>query len=181
VLGEKTDKELITSALDGSERAWMRLVQRYEKRLYNYALRMVGNQDDAMDLMQDVLMSVYRNLATFRGDAPFGAWVFRIAAFRCTDHFRKRRFQQEEYEDQADIGSDPLLSIESVRHNGDIVKLLHRLPPDQRQVVELKFFQNFTFEEIGGQLGISTNTAKTRLYAALKKLRNSPDIAAIAC
>ena len=170
MLGERTDEQLIAKALEGSERAWNRLVQRYEKRVYNYALRMVGHQDDAMDLMQDVFMSVYRNLGSFRGDAPFGAWLFRIAAFRCTDHFRKRRFQQEEYEDMEDVESDPLLTVESARHNGDIVRLLHRLSQEQRQVVELKFFQNFTFEEIGGQLGISTNTAKTRLYAALKKL-----------
>ncbi len=181
MLGERTDEQLIAKALEGSERAWNRLVQRYEKRVYNYALRMVGHQDDAMDLMQDVFMSVYRNLGSFRGDAPFGAWLFRIAAFRCTDHFRKRRFQQEEYEDMEDVESDPLLTVESARHNGDIVRLLHRLSQEQRQVVELKFFQNFTFEEIGGQLGISTNTAKTRLYAALKKLRTSADISAIAC
>jgi RNA polymerase sigma-70 factor (ECF subfamily) len=59
--------------------------------------------------------------------------------------------------------------------------MLASLPNEQRQVIELKFFQNFTFDEIAGQLGISSNTAKSRLYAALKKMRGSDTTTAIAC
>ena len=62
--GKTTDEQLIHKALAGSERAWFALVKRYEKRLYNYSLRMTGSPDDAMDVLQDVFMSVYRNLAT---------------------------------------------------------------------------------------------------------------------
>ena len=171
IFERKTDEELIRRALDGSDRAWSQLVKRYEKRLYNHALRMVGNPDDAMDLLQDVMLSVYRNLAGYRGDAPFPAWLFRIATFRCTDHLRRKRLPQSELSDVADTGLTPSTSLENIRSNTDIARLLAKLPTDQRQVVELKFFQNFTFEEIGGQLGISSNTAKSRLYAALKKMR----------
>ena len=183
MFGRKPDEQLIKAALGGSEGAWRTLVSRYEKRLYNHALRMVGNKEDALDLLQDVLLSIYRNLKNFRGDAPFAAWAFRITTFRCTDHLRKKRLATEEYEDQADRtpNNNPAITFESARSNSDIVQLLAMLPIDQRQVVELKLFQHFTFDEIASQLGVSSNTAKTRLYAALKKMRGSSEAQALAC
>lgn len=148
---------------------------------------MVGSRDDAMDLLQDVLLATFKNLASYRGEAPFGAWVFRIATFRCTDHLRKKRPIIASFDEQAgsefsnpmfineNSGNNPDSSYEKVRTNDDIVDLLASLPNDQRQVIELKFFQHFTFDEIGGQLGISSNTAKSRLYAALRKLRSTSE------
>lgn len=174
MFSRKTDQQLIQRAIAGNERAWLNLVKRYEKRLYNYALRMSGNQDDAMDIMQDVLMSVYRNLKNYRGDGEFPAWLFRIASFRCIDYFRRRQFHMSsedmELLDEA-RDNQPELNLTNAQSNRDMTRLMSRLPLEQRQVVELKYFQNFTFEEIGGQLGISSNTAKTRLYAALGKMK----------
>jgi RNA polymerase sigma-70 factor (ECF subfamily) len=171
-----SDEALIEHALGGSERAWLTLVKRYEKRLYNYALRMSGNPDDAMDILQDVLMSVYRNLNSFRGDSKFSSWLFRIASFRCTDYFRKasRDTWLTDHADtfeETDDRAHPENSVSLAQDNQGITRLMAALPPDQRQVIELKFFQHFTFDEIAGQLGISPNTAKTRLYAALAKMR----------
>lgn len=175
----RTDEELIKRALAGSERAWLTLVKRHEQRIYNYALRMSGSPDDAMDILQDVLMSVYRNLSSFRGDSRFSTWLFRIASFRCTDYFRKRNWQTASFDESLmpaddDIDNQPERSLSDAQDNDGIMHLMSRLSTDQRQVVELKFFQHFTFEEIAGQLGISPNTAKTRLYAALDKMRRSP-------
>jgi RNA polymerase sigma-70 factor (ECF subfamily) len=174
VFTRKTDDQLIKSAIAGSERAWLQLVKRYEKRVYNYALRMSGNKDDAMDIMQDVLMSVYRNLMSYRGEGEFLAWLFRIASFRCIDYFRRRQFHQstDDLELMESTGlHEPDINLASAQSNRDMVAFMACLPLDQRQVVELKYFQHFTFDEIGGQLGISSNTAKTRLYAALEKMK----------
>ena len=175
----KSDDKLIKSALAGSEQAWLTLVKRYEKRLFNYCLRMSGSRDDAMDILQDVLLSVYRNLKTYRGDGEFAAWLFRIASFRCIDYFRRRNFhtplEEIELPDESD-SNQPDLNISTAQSNKNIVRLMSRLPLDQRQVVELKYFQSFTFDEIGGQLGISANTAKTRLYAALGKMRKQSTV-----
>lgn len=171
----RTDEELIERALAGSERAWLSLVKRHEQRIYNYALRMSGSPDDAMDILQDVLMSVYRNLSSFRGDSRFSTWLFRIASFRCTDYFRKRNWETSSFDEglmaDDDTVNEPEQSLTDARDNDGIIRLMSGLSPDQRHVVELKFFQHFTFEEIAGQLGISPNTAKTRLYAALDKMR----------
>ncbi len=171
MFGKTTDEKLIQKALDGSERAWFTLLKRYEKRLYNYALRMTGSPDDAMDILQDILLSVYRNLASYRGDGVFAAWLFRIASFRCTDFYRKRgrQFASTDEVDVVDeFGADVADQVDS---NKGLTRLMGLLPNDQKHVVELKFFQHFTFDEISAQLGISSNTAKSRLYAALKKMR----------
>ena len=170
-----SDEKLVTRALAGSDGAWTALVKRYERRVYNYALRMVGHPDDALDLVQEVFLGVYRNLATYRGDGAFPAWLFRIAAFRCTDYLRRRRdvASLDDGEPAAEpcSGFDPVLTAMATDANRQVVRALATLPPAQRHVVELKFFQSCTFEEIGERLGISPNTAKTRLYSALRKLR----------
>jgi RNA polymerase sigma-70 factor (ECF subfamily) len=176
--GEATDDKLIARAVQGSARAWVKLVRRYERRIYNYALRMVGHPDDAADLMQEVFMGAYRNLPGYRGDGAFAAWLFRIAAFRCTDHLRRRRPHDEFQEADGTVVSpnDPEISLLATHANREITAALARLPAEQRHVVELKFFQGFTFEDIAGQLGVSANTAKTRLYTALKKLRTHEEL-----
>ncbi len=170
--GDASDETLARRALAGSDGAWTKLVRRYEGRIYNYALRMVGHPDDALDLMQEVFVGVYRNLSGYRGDGVFAAWLFRIASFRCTDYLRRHRrtepFDEATAPPSAD--GDPVEALMTTHANGRIAAALARLPAEQRHVVELKFFQQFTFEDIGGQLGISPNTAKTRLYSALRKL-----------
>lgn len=167
-----SDEKLVRRALAGSNGAWTALVKRYERRVYNYALRMVGHPEDALDLMQEVFLGVYRNLATYRGDGAFPAWLFRIAAFRSTDLLRRRR-DMAPYEDgeMPAADGDPVQATATAHANREIRAALATLPAEQRHVVELKFFQSFTFEDIAKQLGISPNTAKTRLYSALRKLR----------
>ena len=73
------DEALIAAALNGSAYAWEKLVKRYETQIFNYSVRLTGNSSDAMDLMQEVFLGVYRNLHRFRGDAKFSSWIFRIA------------------------------------------------------------------------------------------------------
>ena len=179
MLGTVTDESLVARALAGSNSAWTKLVKRYEKRVYNYALRMVGHPDDAFDLMQEVFVGVHRNLGSFRGDGAFPAWLFRIASFRCTDYLRRRR-PMEEYDDEqqgyVNGAPGPEEQTFTTHANQQIAKALNTLPDDQRQVVELKFFQHFTFDDIAGQLGISPNTAKTRLYSALRKLKEHEEL-----
>ena len=178
MLGTVSDDTLVARALAGSNGAWQKLVKRYEKRVYNYALRMVGHPDDAFDLMQEVFMGVHRNLASFRGDAPFPGWLFRIASFRCTDYLRRRR-PHESFDEQTTGVINPVGPEEqtfATHTNQKITAALQTLPDGQRQVVELKFFQHFTFEDIAAQLGISPNTAKTRLYSALRKLKQHEEL-----
>ncbi len=177
---ERSDETLVKQALNGKKTAWVTLVKRYEKRLYNYALRMVNNRDDAMDLMQDVFVAVFRNLSSFRGDSPFKGWLFKIAHYRCIEFYRRKRPLQslddtpeQEVEDEQTC---PERNIAVGQQASEIQRALQCLPINQKMVVEMKFFQHATFDDIAQQLGISVNTAKSRLYSALDKLKDKLEL-----
>lgn len=180
------DEALISAALDGSARAWERLVKRYETRVYNFSLRLTGNQTDALDLMQEVFLGVYRNLHRFRGDSQFTTWLFRIAHNKAVDMSRRKNMVislstlagQEQSEDDVldhfanDEGEqDPQGLLDTSQRNAEILSYLDILNWEQRLVVELKVFQSNTFDEIAEMQDISANTAKTRFYTALKLLK----------
>ena len=173
---ERSDERLVKQALKGQKSAWVTLVKRYEKNLYNYTLRMVSNPDDALDLMQDVFMAVFRNLASFRGDSPFKGWMFKIAHYRCIEFYRRKKPTQslDNMPEQEEQSSDtcPEAELFIGQQASILTKALQILPINQKLVVELKFFQHCTFDEVANQLGISVNTAKSRLYSALDKLKN---------
>jgi RNA polymerase sigma-70 factor (ECF subfamily) len=180
------DDALIRAALDGSARAWDQLVRRYETQVYNFSLRLTGNPTDALDLMQEVFLGVCRNLHRFRGDAQFSTWLFRIAHNKAIDMARRRppstslETMLEEAGDQVEARwqqlddlpeRNPLAVLDAHQRNARIQAQMDALPPEQRLVVELKVFQSLTFEEIADLQDISANTAKTRFYTALRRLK----------
>ena len=180
------DEALIAAALAGSPHAWEKLVKRYESRVFNQGLRLMGNPSDAMDLLQEVFLGVYRNMHRFRGDAKFSSWLFRIAHNKAIDLSRRKRLlagtppsaegEADPLESlPADRQQEPEISLMHSELNQRIVERLSQLPLAQRLVVELKVFQSMTFEEIAGMQDISENTAKTRFYAALKKLKQTTE------
>jgi len=181
---EPSDQQLITQALNGSLQAWEALVRRHESRIYNFCLRLTGHADDALDLMQDVFVGVYRNLHSFRGESQFSSWAFRIAHNKAVDLVRRRRaspvlhMSDDRLPEPPCADRGPAEHMQTEQQNQHILQLLQQLNPEQRRVVELKVYQGLTFDEIAELEHISPNTAKTRFYAALKKLKdvleNSP-------
>ena len=181
------DEALIAAALNGSAYAWEKLVKRYESRIYNHGLRLTGNSSDAMDLMQEVFLGVYRNLHRFRGDAKFSSWIFRIAHNKAVDLNRRKRLLQTQSrtsnQDEGDLLDtmpgekryEPDQELGKQEQNRQVTAMLAALPLQQRLIVELKVFQSLTFEEIADMQDISANTAKTRFYAALKKLKTASE------
>ena len=170
---EKSDEQLIAKALHGDKQAWLNLLKRYEKPIYNYGIRMTGKREDALDLMQEVFISVYRNLASYRNEGSFKSWLFRIAHYRCIEFYRRKR-PMEGLDDIPEIEShemqvDQQLAARS--ENKQLVNAMQQLPLAQKSVIELKFFGQFTFEEIAELTGMSVNTAKSRMYGALEKLK----------
>jgi len=177
------DEALIIAALKGSAYAWEKLVKRYESKIYNHGLRLTGSSSDAMDLMQEVFLGVYRNLHRFRGDAKFSSWIFRIAHNKAVDMNRRKRLMTSPLKFFADDGDDgfekfpgkkelePENRLGNQEQNVHVLKLLSELNSDQRSIVELKVFQSLTFDEIAELQDVSKNTVKTRFYSALKKLK----------
>jgi RNA polymerase sigma-70 factor (ECF subfamily) len=170
---DKSDEQLIAKALQGNKRAWFNLIKRYETQVYNYGIRMTGSKEDALDLMQEVFISVFRNLSNYRGEGTFKGWLFKIAHYRCIEFYRRKR-PQLALDDAPEIASsEPGLEakLSAAQHANQLVVVMQQLPLSQKAVVELKFFGQFTFDEIADQLGISANTAKSQLYSALAKLK----------
>jgi RNA polymerase sigma-70 factor, ECF subfamily len=178
-----SDEKLIQKALGGSQRSWLTLVQRHEKMIYNFCLRMTRNPSDAMDLMQEVFLLVYRHLPSYQGDGRFRAWMMRIATNKTIDFIRQRSrspsIVDDEYAEaqflahEAPAPNNPEWVCAHDSDNRHIQLALQTLSPDQRVVVELKFFQQFTFEDISQQTGVPINTVKSRFYMALDKMKSS--------
>lgn len=176
---DQSDLDLILKAQAGSLSAWNTLVRRYEGQVYNFSLRFTGNVDDALDLMQEVFLGMYRNLDEFRGQAQLSTWLFRVAHNKAIDLARRRSVRpvlnaQADYDELQELGSDqptPDEQLEARQGDDRVRVLLSQLPIAQRMVVELKIYQELTFDEIADLSGISANTAKTRFYTALKKIR----------
>ena len=178
------DEALVAAAVAGSLPAWDKLVRRYERKIYNYGLRLTGNTTDAMDLMQEVFLGVYRNLHRFRGDARFSSWIYRIAHNKAVDMNRRNallRGQRFSYDENttddlppisADVAMEPDRQFADGQRNAQIAGLLQSLSLEQRLVIEMKIYQSLTFEEIAQLQEISENTAKTRFYTALRKLKS---------
>jgi RNA polymerase sigma-70 factor (ECF subfamily) len=175
---EKTDQQLIAKALKGNKQAWINLLKRYEKQIYHYGMRMTGKNEDALDLMQEVFISVFRNLSTYRNEGSFKSWMFRIAYYRCIEFYRRKKPTQG-LDDTPELESNEVSAAESIhtrQENKRLINAMQQLPLAQKAVVELKFFGQFTFEEIAEQTGISANTAKSRLYGGLEKLKTLMEV-----
>ena len=170
---KKRDEKLVKQALQGNKKAWFTLISRYETAMYQYGIRMTGNSHDAADLMQEVFISVFRSLACFKGEGSFKSWLYRIAHCRCVELYRKRKPHSDIDDIQAPPCGAPCpeMQLYSDRESRALTQAMQTLPLGQKAVVELKFFGHFTFEEIAQQMDISVNTAKSRLYAALAKLK----------
>lgn len=181
MFGSQSDESLVKKAQKGKADAFDKLIRRYEGRIYNFALRMTGNREDAMDLMQNIFLSTYRGLSSFRGESAFSSWIFAIASRRATDFYRRRKFS-EEYDEQTAAEESlqqersPFGDVLRQQRNKQLMQAMAQLPVEQRLVLELKFFQDMTFDEMSAQLGVSSNTLKSRLYGALRKIKNMPEV-----
>ena len=171
-----SEKQLIKRAQQGSEKAWLSLCQQHQSRVFNQCLRLVGNSQDAADICQEVFVSVFRNLHSFNGSAKFSTWVFTITHARIVDHMRKHQLQSVTTDEPQAVSDGPSSGLQQQQSNAEIHNALKELPFEQRLIVELKFFQQYTFAEIANQLDLSINTVKARLYSALGKLKGQLEV-----
>jgi RNA polymerase sigma-70 factor (ECF subfamily) len=164
------DADLIPKARRGDVEAYNLLVSRWEKRVYNYLLRITGNREDALDLSQDVFLKAYQNLRKLDDPARFAAWLFRIAHNEAYSLFRKRK-------PEAEMSADELPPVSAAASAypmelGIAVRdALDRLGAEQREAVILKIYQGFKFEEMAEILSCPVSTVKSRVYAALEILK----------
>jgi RNA polymerase sigma-70 factor (ECF subfamily) len=169
------DADLIQQAARGGVEAFNLLVSRWEKRVYNYLLRITANREDALDLTQDVFLKAYQNLRKLDDPGRFAPWLYRIAHNEAYSMFRKRRpetdveeVQPEASETGITVGGSAVFPIEL---SLAVASALRRLSPEQRESVVLKIYQGFKFEEMAEILSCPVSTIKSRLYTALELLK----------
>jgi RNA polymerase sigma-70 factor, ECF subfamily len=167
------DSDLIARVRKGDIEGFNLLVSRWEKRVFNYLLRLTGNPDDSLDLSQDVFLKAYRNIRKLDDTARFGPWLFRIAHNEAYSSFRKRRPEVAAPELE---GSDNFFERQTAPGIGIDLSLvvagaLDRLSPEQREAVVLKVYQGFKFDEMAEILECPVSTVKSRLYTALDLLK----------
>jgi RNA polymerase sigma-70 factor (ECF subfamily) len=175
------DHRLIAECLGGQSAAFGELVRRYQDRLYHTAYRLVGNAEDAQDVVQEAFLSAYQSLGSFKGDSLFFTWLYRIAVNTAISLKRKRRVvisinsgpEQASVVEPSDPSelSRPGHALEKSEEERRIQQALSRLSPEHRAVLVLKEMEGQKYETMAEVLGVPIGTVRSRLHRARLELR----------
>ena len=162
------DAAVAARCLAGDANAFEAIVTRYQRGLFNVALRMLGNYEDARDATQAAFIKAYEHLDTFDREQRFFSWLYRILKNECLNVLRGRRPSEAvSLGLQAADGEDPV----EVRERHQAVQgALMALTVEYREVVVLRHFTDLSYDEIAATLGIPAKTVKSRLYSARQQL-----------
>ena len=156
----------------GDQDAHYRLYKLYSKGMYNVAYRIVGNEDDASDALQEAFISAFRNLDSYRADATFGAWIKRIVVNKSITALQRRKFEPIPENDRWDVAEEEVPMAYADELTVDRVKKgIEQLPDGYRSVLSLYLLEGYDHQEIGDIMGISESTSKSQLNRAKAKLR----------
>lgn len=164
--------ELIERCRKGDSRAFRRLYELYSKAMYNTALRITGDSDDAGDVLQEAFISAFNNLDRYRHDATFGSWLKRIVINKAINRIRKRRTVALPEDAEWDVPDEPEIEIEvgeeTVRR---IREAIGQLPDGYRTVLSLYLIEGYDHQEISEIMGVSVSTSKSQLNRAKARLK----------
>jgi RNA polymerase sigma-70 factor (ECF subfamily) len=178
-----TDTELVTRAKAGDREAFGLLVERHEASIYGLCIKMLRNPEDAEDCLQEVFIKAYKALPTFREEARFSTWVYRIATNACLMRIRKRKLdtvsldqplqlgEAEIPREVADWTTDPASVVMNEELGGVLTRHINDLPANNRIVFVLRDVHGLSTEETAGILGLSVPAVKSRLHRARLFLR----------
>lgn len=171
----KTDNELAVSALNGNERDFREIISRFRPRILSICLRMLKNSTEATEAAQDTFVKIYFHLRDYDPAKSFSSWAASIAINECRDRLRKRaRFSQtfreltERDVDRSQTRADT--DYESKRQVELVEKAIEQLPEKLKEVLVLKAYSEYSYEEIAEILKIKTGTVMSRLFRAREKL-----------
>ncbi len=176
------DHRLIAECLKGRTAAFGELVRRYQDRLFNTVYRMVGNAEDAQDVVQDAFLNAYQSLGTFKGDSQFFTWLYRIAVNTAISLKRKQKVVLSIHTGVDEPGgaaepldtsefSQPGHALERAEQEQWIQEALNRLSPEHRAVLILKDMEDQKYEAMAEILQVPIGTIRSRLHRARMELR----------
>lgn len=172
-----SDAQLVVLALDGDSEAFETLLRRYREEIYALCLaRTAGNKEDANDLVQDTFVKVFVNLEKYDPKYTFGQWIYTIARNTFIDYVRRRR-ENLSIESLASAPSlaptadeEPDQRIINEQHGVQIERCMASLPEKYRQMAEMRFVRELSYEEIALQMGLPIGTVKTQIHRARERL-----------
>jgi RNA polymerase sigma-70 factor (ECF subfamily) len=180
------DYELVCAALhQGDRRAYTQLMDRYKESLYFKLIKMTGSEADADDMTIEAFGKAFNNLHTYSPEYAFSTWLFRIATNNCIDYMRKKRIKSMPlerpaiHEDRtsfemkiADLSADPETLIIREQKNQNLRAIVDKLKPHYRILIELRYYKEYSYEEIAEKLELPVGTVKAKLFRAKEFLYN---------
>lgn len=180
----ENEKHLLESAKKGDIEAFEKLIEAHEKKVFNIALRMMGNYEDAKDMAQEAFIRVFKSIGSFKEQSSLSTWIYRIITNICLDELRKRKnrkvmsiddnIKYDDGEIKRDIVSDDLTPEEKVER--DEVKrmvsyAINELSDEHRTAIVLRDIQGFSYKEISEIVNCPEGTVKSRISRARQALR----------
>lgn len=179
----KHDYKLVLLAIKGDEKAYAELLDRYKDAIYYMLLKMVNNKSDAEDLTIEAFGKAFKNIEQYTPNFAFSTWLFKIATNNCIDFIRKKKANMislDQTSDDLDGASTPLQS-DTPDPEEDMIKsqrialmrnVVEKLKPRYRTLVELRYFSEYSYEEIATKLDLPIGTVKAQLFRARELLYN---------
>lgn len=181
MISDLTDEQLVEMAVGENPDAFGVIVGRWERKIFALCYGMLSREDEAKDAAQETFIAAYKNLSKFRGEAKVSSWLHRIAVNQCLTTKRREKSRSENYLDDENSAADKVFVASAKKSPSNLTEQNERLqyvrqavnalPPDLRQIVVMKEFEDMTFQEISDTLALPLSTVKSRLYTALKQLR----------
>lgn len=174
-INSNDDFDLVKRFINGDESAFNRIIINYQKKIYWHARRMTNNHLDADDIVQEVLLVLYKKLKTFEFKSSLYTWIYKITATRSLNYIKKRNLRKffSTDEKEAQIIKDDKNIIENFEAKEKLNKineLLMKIPPKQREVFILRNYENLSYEEISKITGRSVGGLKSNYFHAMKKI-----------
>ena len=174
------DYKLVLAAIDGNQQAYATLMTRYRHSVYHVIFKMVNNRDDADDLTLEAFGKAFNKLPSYAPNFAFSTWLFRIAVNNCIDHIRKKRIQTYSMDDTIkgsdgdrefshsirDHEPDPEQMMMHDQKIAHIRRLVEQLSTKYRIMIELRYYEELSYEEIAQELNLPLGTVKAQLFRA---------------
>ena len=166
----------LEDALEGDQAAFSRLVEAYLRPVYNLTYRMLGDPHEAEDAAQETFLRAYARLGQYKPNHKFSTWLFSIANHHCIDRLRKRRAKFVSIDDNPVLqnleGSAvrPESSALRMEQSAEIQRLLAKMDPDYRMPLILRYWEEYSYEEIAEAMDLSISAVKSRLFRARKQM-----------
>jgi RNA polymerase sigma-70 factor (ECF subfamily) len=167
-----SDERLVARALDGDKAAFSSLVERYRQPVHALAKRLLRHSADAEDAAQETFVRAYVRLATFRPGSNFRAWLLAITAHWCIDQLRRRQPLPLDAHQSLDARDEsPEVQALRAERRREVRRQIAALPAHYRRVIELRYWQDLTYAEVGDALAEPQSTVRMRLFRAHRLMR----------